>query len=351
MENDKALLKAGALWEKGKVRALIFIAFLGVTLLIFLISVAKGSVEIPLPDVVRVILGQTVENDNFRPIVINMRLPRALATLIGGACLGLSGLYLQIFFRNPIVEPYVLGISSGATFVVGLVVLGGVTFGLKTLPPMFLFFGAFIGAIVVMLVVLYATKRVKSITTLLIVGIMTGFLCSAATSLMTAFADKEQVHGFAMWALGSFSGFTWVQVRILCIIALPLILVSFFLSKPLNAMLFGEKYAATMGLNVKRFQMLLIFFASVMTAVVTAFAGPISFVGLAIPHIMRVVFKTTENKILVPAVIIGGALMTSGCDMVARLLLAPIELPLGAITAFIGAPLVMYLMTKKGGEI
>lgn len=322
-----------------------------IVVFIFLINIAKGSVNISITDVIKVIFGREVEENSYHSIVMNIRFPRAMSAVIGGACLALSGLFLQIFFKNPIVEPYVLGISSGSTLFVGLIILGGISFGIRTPSPMFLFLGAFAGAMIVMLIVIFFARRVKSITTLLIVGVMTGFLCNAATSILTAFADQEQLHGFTMWALGSFSGFSWAQVKILYLIALPLIFLSLFLSKPLNVMLFGEKYAATMGLNVKNFQIVIIFLASVLTAVVTAFAGPISFIGLAVPHIMRILLKTTDNRVLIPAVILGGALMTSLCDLVARQLLSPIELPLGAITSFIGAPIVVFFMLRKGGEM
>lgn len=321
------------------------------TIIVILMSIGMGSVKISINDVVSVLLGKEVDSKTYGSIIMNIRLPRALATIIGGACLALSGLLLQIFFNNPIVEPYVLGISSGATLFVGLVVLGGFTFGMSHVSPMFLFLGAFIGALLVMIIVIIATKRVKSMTTLLIIGIMTGFVCSAATSILTAFADKEQVHGFAMWSLGSFSGFSWMQIKFIYAITLPLILGSFFMIKPLNALLFGDNYAISMGLNIKRFRMILVFVASVLTAAVTAFAGPISFIGLAVPHMMRVVLKSTDNRILMPAVIIAGALMTSICDLIARMILAPIELPLGAITSFIGAPLVVFLLLRKGAEL
>ena len=335
-----------------KTRQIILMTILiSATILVFLISIGNGSVEISIGNIIRVFLGQEVENSTYQSIIMNIRLPRALSTVIGGASLGLSGLLLQIFFGNPIVEPYVLGISSGATLFVGLVVLGGFTFGMKHVSPIFLFAGAFIGAMFVMLIVIAATRKVKNITTLLIIGIMTGFMCSAATSILTAFADKEQVHGFTMWSMGSFSGFSWTQVKLLYVIALPLIICALFLSKPLNAMLFGEKYASSMGLSTKNFRVVVVFIASVLTAAITAFAGPISFIGLAVPHLMRISFKTTDNRILIPGVLIGGAFMTSLCDLVARTLMSPIELPLGAVTSFIGAPIVVFLLLRKESDL
>lgn len=336
--------------RKNKQLLLVMLLLL-LTIMVFLISISVGSVNISLKEVVRILTGQGIENNTYSSIVMNIRLPRALATVVGGSCLAVSGLLLQIFFRNPIVEPYVLGISSGATLFVGLVVLGGYSFGAKYITPMLLFGGAFIGAMIVMIVVVFAAKKVKNVTTLLIIGMMAGFICSAMTSILTAFADKEEVHGFMMWTMGSFSGFSWSQVKCLYLLGVPFILLSFILSKPLNAMLFGENYAISMGLSIKKIRMIIILIASVLTATITAFAGPISFVGLAVPHMVRITFGTSDNRILIPGVIISGALMTGVCDLGARMLLAPIELPLSAITSLIGAPIVVYLLLRKGNDL
>ncbi|UWG98468.1 iron ABC transporter permease [Dehalobacter sp. DCM] len=331
---------------------LLFIIILALlATIVFLFNVSVGSVNISLDHVVKILTGQETGSSTDASIVMNIRLPRALATLAGGACLAVAGLLLQIFFRNPIVEPYVLGISSGASLFVGLVFLGGYSFGVKEITPMFLFAGAFLGAMVVMLVVVFAAKKVKNITTLLIIGLMAGFVCSAMTSMLTAFADKENIHVFMMWTLGSFSGFSWMQVKCLYLISIPFLLLSLLICKPLNAMLFGEKYALSMGLNIKRFRMLVILISSVLTAVITAFAGPVSFVGLAVPHMVRISFGTSDNRILLPGVILAGALMTGICDLGARMLLAPTELPLSAITSLIGAPIVVYLLLRKGSEL
>jgi len=329
----------------------LIVLLLALIIIVSLISISVGSVNISLKNVVGILMGWDIGNNTFKSIVMDIRLPRVLATVIGGACLAVSGLLLQIFFRNPIVEPYVLGISSGASLFVGLVVLGGYTFGVKHVTPMFLFGGAFIGAMIVMLAVVFAAKKVKNITTLLIIGMMAGFICSALTSMLTAFADKESLHGFIMWTMGSFSGFSWLQDKYLYILGVPFILLSFLLSKPLNAMLFGENYALSMGLSIKTFRMIIILIASVLTATITAFAGPIAFVGLAVPHMVRITFGTSDNRILIPGVIISGALMTGVCDLGARMLLAPTELPLGAITSLFGAPIVIYLLLRKGDDL
>ncbi len=331
--------------------ALMITIITAMTVFICILGISIGSVNISFAKVVKILLGMDVGNPVFTSIVMDIRLPRVLATIIGGACLSVSGLLLQIFFRNPIVEPYVLGISSGASLFVGLVILGGYTFGFNNASPMVLFLGAFMGAMLIMAVVVLAAKKVKNVTTLLIIGIMAGFICSAMTSILTSFADKEQIAGYVMWTLGSFSGISWEQVKYLYFLAGPFVLLSFFLSKPLNALLFGENYAISMGVNIKRFRVVIIIISSILTAGITAFAGPISFVGLAVPHMVRIIFKTSDNRILIPGVIVAGAFMTALCDFGARMLLSPIELPLSAITSLIGAPIVVYLLLRKKNEL
>lgn len=328
-------------------RVAVFTILAALTLLILILSISCGSVTIEIKDVVKSLLGMKIDNESHRSIITNIRLPRALATLVGGGCLAISGLLLQIFFKNPIVEPYVLGISSGATLFVGATVLGGITLGVKAVTPMYLFVGAFVGSMIVMGIVVFAARRVKSITTLLIIGMMTGFICSSLTSIMIAFADKEKVHGFLMWTMGSFSGLSWTQVKYIIIIGLPLIACSYLITKPLNALLLGEKYATSLGVDMVSIQRLIVVLASVMTAVVTAFTGPVAFIGLAVPHIMRLLLKTSDSKVLIPSVALGGALMTGACDFCARMIMAPIELPLSSVTSLIGAPIVVYLLMKK----
>jgi iron complex transport system permease protein len=194
---------------------LFFITVLAALLFVFCLNVALGSVKIDLHDVIRVIMGKDIEPVSRIKVIRDIRLPRALAVIAGGACLAVSGLLLQIFFNNPIVEPYVLGISSGCMLFVGLVFLGGFTFGLNVNSPLTMFWGALVGAMVVMSIVVFAAGKVKSMVTLLVIGIMAGYVCSAAVSILTTFADREHIAGFTMWTMGSFSGFTWQQVKIL----------------------------------------------------------------------------------------------------------------------------------------
>ena len=321
-------------------------ALLASVVAVFLLNIALGSVRIPLNDVVGVLTGKAGISNTFQSIIMKIRLPRALATVAGGACLALSGLLLQIFFSNPIVEPYVLGVSSGATMFVSIVVLGGFTFGLGSISPMFMFLGSLVGALVVTLAVVFAAQKVKSIITLLVIGMMAGYLCSAVRGILSTFASLESLGSLTMWTMGSFSGFTWQMVRILSVITTIFSFAAVLMSKPLNAMLLGEEYAQSMGLGIRAFRMAVIIIASVLTAVLTAFAGPVSFVGLAVPHLMRMGFKTSDNRTLLPACILGGALMTGACDLIARTILSPHELAIGAITSIVGAPLVIYMLLK-----
>ncbi len=328
-------------------RAVCLSALLAGTVLVFLLNVGLGSVDIALGDILRVLFGDASPEENAYLIIRRVRLPRALASLAGGAALSTAGFLLQTFFANPIVEPYVLGVSSGSSLFVALVTLGGYTFGVSRVTPLFLVLGAFAGAMVVMCAVLVAAARVKSVVTLLIVGLMAGYLCSAATSVLSAFAQREQIANYAMWSMGSFAGFTWPQVGILYAIVLAALLLSFLLAKPLNALHMGDRYAESMGVNVRRVRCAIILLSSVLTAAVTAFAGPVSFIGLAVPHICRILLRSADSRLLLPAGALGGALMAATCDFAARTVVAPAELPLGAITAMIGAPVVVFLLTRR----
>lgn len=329
----------------------LLISLLILTFLVFAFCVGFGSVKIDLKEVIHIIFKKEVVNSTNKDIVMDIRFPRALATLVGGAALALSGLLLQIFFKNPIVEPYVLGISSGSTLFVALIMLGGFTLGVENPSPYMLVLGAFLGALLVMMLVVAFAIKVKDTVTLLIIGIMVGYICSAVTNILIAFADKEQIYGFVMWTKGSFSGFTWNNINVLMIVGIPIIISSFFAVKPLNAFLMGEEYAKSMGVNIKKFRLIIILIASVLTAVVTAFAGPIAFIGLAVPHISRLIFKTSDNRVLIPGTVIIGAIVTSFCDLICRTLFAPTELSISSITSFIGAPIVIYLILKRRASL
>lgn len=319
---------------------------------IWLLNIALGSVEISISEIFASIFSpESVEKAKVS-IVMNIRMPRAIAALCGGAALAVSGVLLQIFFSNPIVEPYILGISSGSNLFIAIVILGGYTFGMSSINSMGMFLGSFLGAMAVMLIVVLVSRRVRSVTTLLIIGLMLGYVCSAATSVLTMLSSAEKLAKYTARTMGSFSGFTWEQAGILLAVSIPFLFIAFLMSKPLNTMLLGEKYASSMGVSVKGFRVAIVIVSSVLTAVVTAFSGAVSFVGLAVPHIVRILFRTGDNRIVIPACCLYGAVMTGLCDLAARLLLSPAELPLGAVTAVIGAPVAVYLLTsKKGGSL
>ena len=320
-------------------------------IIIFTLSVMLGSVKISLREIMNCFIApDNVQNSHYS-IIMNIRLPRTLAAIAGGAALAASGVLLQNFFGNPIVEPYILGISSGSNLFLGIVILGGYTFGMKTINSMGMFIGSLIGAMTVMLMVIFASQRVRSVTNLLIIGLMIGYMCSAVTSILTVIADKERIMGFTRMTMGSFAGFTWGQLKILYPVTVTFLIAAFLMSKNLNAMLLGERYAQSMGVSVKTFRFLIVVVSSVLTAVITAFAGAVSFIGLAVPHITRIIFRTSDHRIVIPAAIIYGAVMACLCDMGARLIMSPTELPLGAMTTIIGAPIAVYLLVRKNGGV
>lgn len=310
------------------------------------LSLNTGSVTTSVDQVWRVVLGGEV-GGNLDFIIRNIRLPRVFAALGGGAMLAVSGLLLQVYFRNPIVGPFVLGISSGATLMVSLVMLTSVAVGMVGIVPYLTPVAAFAGALAAMSLVMGIAAKVKQGVTLLIAGIMIGYLTSAVTSLLITFAEAERIKGFNLWQLGSFSGYTWTELGVMMSIGSVLLVLVFGMSKQLNAFLLGENYAATMGVNIRRFRMVLVFTSCGLASLVTATAGPVAFVGLAVPHMARLAMATSDNKLLIPATALIGALVCAACDIVARMLFAPIEAPLSAITSFFGAPVVIWLLLRN----
>ncbi len=313
-----------------------------------LLSIALGAVRIPISQVFNIMVTGNSKNPLYLTIVKDVRMPRTFAAVIGGALLAVSGLFLQVFFRNPIVGPYVLGISSGATLVVGLVILAGyVIFKLTFLSPYVIFIAAFIGALLVTFFISIAASVVRSAVTLLIIGLMISYICTAVTNVLIAFAEKERVHAFVLWTLGSFAGYLWDQVSFTYIASIPLLIISICLLKDLNVLLLGEEYAKSMGVNIKYVRLAVVTTASLLTALVTGFAGPVAFIGLAVPHMARLLFKTSDVRVLFFASLLIGGIITVACDTAARLIFAPIELPISAVTSLFGAPIVIALLIKR----
>lgn len=348
VDTHRESLVAAEFLERRWTRWLLVLSLFGVGAVVLLVlNVSLGSVTIPFLDVWRIILGGEGDSEIFGSVVWKIRLPRALAALLSGSGLAVSGLLLQVFFRNPIVGPNILGLSSGATLMVALVILGGFSLGIASVSPLFLSAASFIGAMAVMLIVVAVATKVRDTITLLVVGLMTGFIASALTSILIAFAEQERIQGFVLWTLGSFSGFRWEELEVVAVASAVLLSVAFLLSKPLNAFLLGENYAQSMGVNIRVFRYLIIFIVGGLAGVVTAFAGPVAFIGLAVPHMARLCLGTSDNRILIPGVILLGAVVTSACDLLARTMFAPVELPISATTSLFGAPVVIILLLKR----
>ena len=280
-------------------------------------------------------------------IIRSIRLPRLLAAAVLGGGLSVSGYLLQTFFGNPIAGPFVLGISSGAKLLVALVMLGkGIVLHSAAMVA-----AAFCGAMLSMGLVLLASRKLRNMALLVVCGVMIGYVCSAITEIAVTFADDSNIVNLHNWSMGSFSGIDMGDVAVLSGIVVPAVLLAFLLSKPMAAYQLGEAYARSMGVNLRRFRAALILLSSVLSACVTAFAGPISFVGIAVPHLMRSFFRTAKPILMVPACFLGGGVFCLFCDLIARTLFAPTELSISTVTAVFGAPVVIWmLLTRKRGD-
>ncbi|MDR1166560.1 MAG: iron ABC transporter permease [Deltaproteobacteria bacterium] len=331
-------------------RITVFYVLGALALLVAVVNLAVGSISYPLRDVLHVLFNPSEVSD-LHFIVWKIRLPRTLACLMGGAYLAASGLLLQVYFRNPIVGPFILGISSGATLMVALVMLTALGLQLTYVTPFLTTIAGMVGAYGVMFIVVSIAAKVRSGATLLVVGLMMGYICGAVHSILTALAEKEKIKGFVLWSMGSFSGFKWVEIGILFVVGGLLVGSIYLLSKPLNAFLLGEDYAATMGVSIRKFRLFILLAASSLAGLVTAMAGPVAFIGLAVPHMARLSFGTSDNRVLVPGACLMGAIVTSLCDLIARMWLSPVELPISAITAFFGGPIVIGLLLKRGFKL
>ena len=279
-------------------------------------------------------------------IITQLRLPRAVMVVLLGAALSAAGYLLQTFFANPIAGPFVMGISSGAKLAVALVMVMFLIHGLLT-SSLTLILAAFAGAMAAMAFVLAVARRVQRMSILVICGVMIGYICSAVTDFVVTFADVSNIVNLHNWSLGSFSGMSWGNVKVMAIVVLLTMVIVFFMSKPIGAYQLGEVYAQNMGVNIKLFRIGLILLSSILSACVTAFAGPISFVGIAVPHIVKSLLKTARPLLVIPACFLGGAVVCLFCDLIARTVFAPTELSISSVTAVFGAPVVIYIMIRR----
>ena len=313
-------------------------------------SLAVGSVRVSAADLLAVLEGKT-ENDMIRHILFDIRLPRMLAALILGGALSVSGFLLQTFFSNPIAGPFVLGISSGAKLVVSVFMILFLGQGL-VMNSWVMVIAAFLGAMASMGFVLAVSKKLPQMSMLVVCGVMISYICSAVTDFVVTFADDSNIVNLHNWSLGSFSGISWEQVQVMSGLVAAAVLLVFAMSKQIGAYQLGENYARSMGVNIRLFRAGLILLSSLLSACVTAFAGPISFVGIAVPHLVKGLFRSSRPLILIPGCFLGGALVCLLCDMIARTVFAPVELSISSVTALFGAPVVIWLMVdrRKGGR-
>lgn len=317
---------------------------LGVLLLVLLVlNVAIGSSKMTLQQVFQILF--TRQGDNSA-IVWNIRLPRLLTAALLGGALAVSGFLLQTFFGNPIAGPFVLGISSSAKLLVALTMIGSLARGVAV-GSLGMILAAFVGSMLSMGAILLVSSRLKSMSLLIVCGIMIGYICSAVTDLVVTFASDSNIVNLHNWSLGSFSGMKWSSVGTIAITVLASLALTFLLSKPMGAYQLGENYAQNMGVNVKLFRIELILLSSILSACVTAFAGPISFVGIAVPHLIKTLFRTAKPIIMIPACFLGGGVFCLLCDLIARTLFAPTELSISSVTAIFGVPVVIWMLLKR----
>jgi iron complex transport system permease protein len=335
----------------------VLLGLAGLLVLVFCASLLLGSARIPVAQILRILTGQPAANQNWSYIILNFRLVRSLTALLAGAALAWAGLQMQTLFRNPLADPFILGINSGASFGVALVVLGsglsGATFlaGLGVLGDLSLAVAASLGAALALGIIMLVGRRVRSNTTLLILGLMFGYATSALVSLLIYFSAPERIQAYTLWSYGSFSGVTWSQMRVMLPVILMGLLVLLALPNVLNVLLLGEDYAKTMGLNANRARVFILLSASLLAGTVTAFCGPIGFLGVAVPHLARNLLHTADHKVLIPAVGLMGAIAAVLADIFAQLPGAQFVLPINVVTSLFGAPFVLWIILRqrKGG--
>lgn len=325
----------------------IILLVLGVAVFMIL-NICIGSVKITLTDILDSWKGHS-EAGTVSRIIWDIRFPRATACMILGGALALAGYLLQTFFHNPIAGPFVLGISSGAKMIVALVMVFLMGRAVKV-TSFYMILAAFIGALLSMGFVLLMSRRINSMSMLVVSGVMIGYICSAITELVVTFANDADIVNLHNWSQGSFSGMTWDNVKVMAVVVVISTIAVMMLSKPLSAYQLGEIYAQNLGVNVRLLRVQIVILSSILSACIVAFAGPISFVGIAVPHLVKKFLGTTKPIWMIPACFLGGSVFCLFCDLLARTLLAPTELSISTVTAIFGAPVVIWVMAKRKKE-
>lgn len=333
--------------QSKKVRYIIVLFLLGVSVVALVgWNICVGTVRIPLADIFASIRGEKIENSR---ILWDIRMPRTLAAMILGGALALAGYLLQTFFHNPIAGPFVLGISSGAKMVVALVMVFLMGQAVK-ITSWALIAAAFVGAMISMGFVLLMSRRVHNMSMLVVSGVMIGYICSAITELVITFASDAEIVNLHNWSRGSFSGMTWENVAVMTgVVAVTFFLV-FLMAKPLSAYQLGEVYARNLGVDIRLLRIAMVLLSSILSACIVAFAGPISFVGIAAPHLVKSLLGTAKPIWMIPACFLGGSVFCLFCDLLARTMFAPTELSISTVTAIFGTPVVLWIMVRRNKE-
>lgn len=332
---------------------ILFCGTLGLSLLIlFAVSLAYGAVSIPFDQLLQILTGHEVERPAWQSIVLQSRLPQAITAVLAGAALAVSGLLLQTLFRNPLAGPSILGISDGANLGVAAVLLyfGGSLSQVTDWPISgyaAIILAAFVGASLILSLIIYFSAKVKNNVMLLIIGIMIGYLTSSLISILNYYASTDKVHAFVMWGLGNFSGVSLEQLPFFSICTISGLLLSLLLVKPLNALLLGERYAANLGIRVKRARLFILICTGLLTATTTAFCGPVSFIGLAVPHMARLLLGSSNHTLLVPVTMLTGACVALLCNILMVIPGSNQILPLNAVTPMLGAPVIIYVIINR----
>lgn len=329
-------------------------ALLGMSIMVFIIlNLLLGSVKIPVDAIFNILMGSTEESRIWTNIIIKSRLPQSLTAAMAGAGLGVSGLLMQTVFRNPLAGPSVLGISSGASLGVAFVVLlsgsiGGVALSkLGVIGEVTITLSAIAGSLLIMALIAFVAQKVRGNVTLLIMGVMIGYIANAIIGVLKFFSAEEDIRAYVIWGLGSFSRVSGGQTTVFIILMLFLLPTSFFLIKTLNLLLLGDSYAKNLGLNIMKARLAVIACSGILVAVVTAYCGPVVFLGLAVPHICRGLFHTSNHAIVLPASLLGGASLALLCNLIARMPGFEGALPVNSVTALVGAPVVMWVLFNK----
>ncbi|AZQ44551.1 FecCD family ABC transporter permease [Nonlabens ponticola] len=326
-------------------RKRIYLILILLLAVLFIADCILGSVYIPIDDLWSILFSSKQSTDYY--IITQLRLPRAIMAVITGAGLSIAGLLMQTLFKNPLAGPFVLGISSGAGLGVAIAILGGAVMGYEIVNNTGIIISSILGSLAVFMLIILISLRIKDTMGLLIIGLMVGSLSSAVVGILQYLSPSEQLQRYVFWGLGSLGNLTWQQLGIIAVIITISLIALVFLIKPLNALLLGENYARSLGINIPQTRWLVIIITCLLAGTITAFAGPIAFIGLAIPHIARQLIHYNDHKTMIPLVIILGAIVLLICDMVSQVPFSNFSLPINAVTSIIGAPLVIWLIVKK----